>query len=154
MVYYSYRCITVCNLATKVWEVLNNELSLLISTSDLLRICCVSDYCGIILISFCNWLSDQDEQVLLFCIAIQYRSPGIGIAILQWKMSNTWAIPENCVGAKHVNCLCGFDNSFVVRCLTSHRVVDGQRWIIYLDIFKRRKKKSHPFMETSIQCLG
>ena len=36
-----------------------------------------------------------DEQVLLFCIAIQYRSIGIGIAILLWKMSNTCAIPEN-----------------------------------------------------------
>ena len=31
----------------------------------------------------------KDEQVLMFCIAIQYQSPGIGIAILQWKVSNT-----------------------------------------------------------------
>ena len=39
-------------------------------------------------------LYDKAEQVLLFCIAIQYWSPGIGIAILLWKMSNTGAIPE------------------------------------------------------------
>ena len=42
----------------------------------------------------------KDEQVLLFCIAIQYRSPGNGIAILLWKMSNTGAIPEKIVQAK------------------------------------------------------
>ena len=30
----------------------------------------------------------KDEQVLLFCIAIRYRSSGIGITILLWKISN------------------------------------------------------------------
>ena len=65
---------------------------------------------------------DSGDQVLLFCIAIQYQSPGIGIAILQWKMSNTWAIPENFVWAKCVHCLCGNDIPFIVRCLTSPKV--------------------------------
>ena len=42
-----------------------------------------------------NLIITKDEQVLLFCIAIQYRSPGISIAILLWKTSNTQEIPEN-----------------------------------------------------------
>ena len=46
------------------------------------------------------------EQVLLFCIAIQYWSPGIGIAILLLKTSNTQAIPEKFVESKHVHCSC------------------------------------------------
>jgi hypothetical protein len=44
----------------------------------------------------------KDEQVLLFCIAIQYWSPGIGIAILLWKMNNTQAIPDKFVWSKRV----------------------------------------------------
>ena len=49
----------------------------------------------------------KDKQVMLFCIAIQYWSSGIGIAILLWKTSNTQAIPEKFVWTKHMRCSCG-----------------------------------------------
>ena len=52
---------------------------------------------------FIKYTLTKDEQVLLFCIAIQYWSPGIGIAILLWKTSNTQAIPEKFVWSKHVH---------------------------------------------------
>ena len=84
----------------------------------------------------------KDGQALLFCIAIQYQGPGIGIAILMLKMSNTWAIPEDIVQAKRVHCSCGSDIAFLVWCLTSPRAVYRPRWIKYSNIFKRRKKIS------------
>ena len=49
----------------------------------------------------CNlYLCLKDERVLLFCIAIQYWSPGIGIAILLGKTSNAQAIPDKFVAVR------------------------------------------------------
>ena len=73
----------------------------------------LSGYAGIDPLRFRSSLNGVQGWTSIACI---------GIAILRWKISNTWAIPENLVQAKCVHWSYGSCISFIERCLTSPKL--------------------------------
>ena len=56
----------------------------------------------LLILDIYKYRRSEFQKVLMFCIAIQYRSPGIGIAVLLRKITNTQTIPAKLFQAKHV----------------------------------------------------